>query len=131
MGGGVDGVVTPSSSSLQLMLIPCPVGGVRGGRGGGGGEEERSRLWSKPAPPSLPRRSSGGSSSHSLFVGGGVAVTAVAARFLERMAARWLALDAARVFLTRFTGLMPLAFDCLVLAAAELGAGVVFTSCAG
>ena len=47
------------------------------------------------------------------------------------MAARWLTLDAASVFLTRFTGLIPLAFDCLVLAAAALGVGVVLTSCEG
>jgi len=122
---------TQSSVQSQDFALGDGVDGVRGSRGGGGGVEERSRLWSKPAPPSFSRRSSGASSSKTWF--GDVAGTADAVLFLERMAARWLTLDAASVFLTRFTGLIPLAFDCLVLAAAALGVGVgvVLTSCEG
>lgn len=93
--------------------------------------EERFRLRSKSVTPSIPRKISGTSSSSTEMIG--VSVPAVAALFFERIAARWLTLDAARVFFTRFTGCMPLGLGGLppavaVFAVLAVDVGVVFTS---
>jgi hypothetical protein len=77
-------------------------GGVTGGGGGG---EKAARLISKVesslVSPSLPRKSSGAASDSSAGVAGRLAAAAL---FLERMADRWLALEAARAVLATFFG---------------------------
>jgi len=124
--------------SEESPVLSRAASGVHGGgEGGGGGEREpglrlRSRLRSKALAPSVPRKTSGAAPSSSFCFGSeaGVAVV-VAALLLERRAARWLALDATRIFLARLVGWEPVIFRPLMLAAVGLTAFTASAVAAG
>ena len=93
-------------------------GGVEGGGGGGG---EASKLMSRDiglGPLDVPRKTSGGAVLSSAADGDVAGISAFATLFLERTAARWLTLAAARVDLATFLGLGRVAFSPLWPAAA-------------
>jgi hypothetical protein len=96
--------------------------------GGGGGGEKAARLTSRESSvvsPSLPRKSSGAASYSSAEVAG---TLAAAALFLERMADRWLTLEAARAVLATFFGCTAEAARPLIPAAAAVAGFTVLAA---
>ena len=98
---------------------------VTGDSGNGGGSEAAgliSRVESSPVSPSIPRKISGAASSSA--GGGGVEAAGAADADLPLAitAARWLALEAARVAFATFLGCASVAFALFRLGAANSAA---------
>ena len=103
--------------------VLCGEGGgdVAGGVGGGGdsgGEVVRmiSNVESSLISPSVPRKTSGAALAYSAADGGDEAAVAL---LLERRAARWLTLEAARAVLVTLVGWARLVFRPFLPAVAD------------
>ena len=101
----------PDSLESESKMSFSTASAVRGGSKGGCSGEGEPRLRSKALTPSIPRKISGVAPPSSFSKGGEAGVSVfVAALLLDKIAARWLALEATRLFLARLVGCVIVTF---------------------